>query len=140
MWVYLGGICTAYCTELRLLITGDKDGKVCAWSLDRGELVYTLIGHKYNVISAAVHGHMFVGRELDVSVSMSVVFRLVTSSHDDTMRIYDLRTFECVRVIATRGTVNRVAFDGVRIVTSVMFENMWHSSFAVFVWSVNTGE
>ncbi len=60
--------------------------------------------------------------------------RLVTSCANRTIRVWNLRTFECVSVIATQESVHgfAFAFDGVHIVAG--------QSKSVCVWSINTGQ
>jgi WD40 repeat protein len=60
--------------------------------------------------------------------------RLVTTSFDETIRVWNLRINECTRVVATQLIGDVVAFDGVRIVGGPA------NSDTTNVWSVNTGE
>jgi WD40 repeat protein len=65
--------------------------------------------------------------------------RLVTGSVDRTIRVWDLRTFVCVRVIDTATIVWSVAFDGLRIVSSSVQTSDPYMT-TMCVWSVDNGE
>ncbi|KAG9119602.1 hypothetical protein FRC07_005311 [Ceratobasidium sp. 392] len=70
-------------TDLELVITGATDGKIFISDLNTRRLRTTLLGHEDSVTSLIVHGDG----------------RLVTSSSaDKTLRTWDVRTGECIRV------------------------------------------
>lgn len=80
-----------------------------------GEHVRELIGHTSIVYGGQVHGHTFVCKCADVSHAC----RLVSWGEDRTIRVWDLRTGECVRVLVGHtNTVHPAVYDGARIVSA----------------------
>ncbi|KAG8772539.1 hypothetical protein FRC12_003025 [Ceratobasidium sp. 428] len=95
-------------TDLELVVTGATDGKIFISDLNTRRLRTTLLGHEDSITSLTVHNDG----------------RLVTSSSaDKTLRTWDVRTGECIRVHKGHtGPINGAAVgkraDGEEVVVS----------------------
>ena len=90
----------------RQALTGGDDGSICVWDLERGKLYQRLQGHQG-------HGG---GKILGAgSVDAIQVFKsgryAVSGGNDYTIRVWDLRTGECLQTIDTGGRVEDVALS-----------------------------
>lgn len=72
----------AFSADEQFLASSDVDGGVCVWQLDQVEPLYRLQGH-----SDEVHALLFAGD------------RLITSSHDRTIRLWDMRNGQPIRTL-----------------------------------------
>lgn len=72
----------AFTADEQLLASSDVDGGVCVWQIDQTEPLYRLQGH-----SDEVHALLFAGD------------RLITSSHDRTIRLWDMRNGQPIRTL-----------------------------------------
>lgn len=72
----------AFAADEQLLASSDVDGGVCVWQIDQAEPLYRLQGH-----SDEVHALLFAGD------------RLITSSHDRTIRLWDMRNGQPIRTL-----------------------------------------
>ncbi|KAH7908677.1 WD40-repeat-containing domain protein [Hygrophoropsis aurantiaca] len=121
-------LCLAFSVDNKIVISGCQGGLCFTWDVESGQLLRKLSGHTKSVNAIAVSGNG--------------VF-IASGSNDKAVRVWDLKTGECVRTYANGlgGGVRYVLFtpDGLRVISVCStYVHSWtlssHKSFDV-LWS-----